>query len=164
MEKVRSASPRKYFIAPIIGLSLIVITILYITMALQVEIQPSRYQLIMIDGGPDTGSYTVLFALQDANLTNGPSNGIVMLKIRDANDTILYDSQFRVRSDEFKTYDDPIHGGKVIGYSWQIPIANVSLGVPDPQGYGEADLTFLSFAGHSVTETLMVKIPSFLST
>jgi len=160
MDRLRRAGPRKYFIAPIIVLSLTIIAILYITLALQVEIQPTRFQLLMIDGGPDVASYTVLFALQDANQTNGPSNGYIMLTISDANGTILYYNEFRVRSGEFRTYDDPIHGGRVIGYSWQVPVANVSRGMPDPQGYGEADLTFLSFGGRSVTETLKVKIPS----
>ena len=160
MDRLRRAGPRKYFIVPVIVLSLTIIAVLYITLALQVEIQPTRFQLLVIDGGPDVGAYTVLFALQDANFTNGPSNGYVRLTISDANGTILYDNEFIVRTSDFRTYDDPIHGGRVIGYSWQVPVANVSSGIPDPQGYGNADLTFLSFGGRSVTETLKVKIPS----
>jgi hypothetical protein len=160
IDRLRRAGPRKYFIVPIIVLSLTIIAVLYITIALQVEIQPTRFQLLVIDGGPDNGTYTVLFALQDANFTNGPSNGYVKLTIHDANGALLYDNEFIVRTSDFRTYDDPIHGGRVIGYSWQVPVANVSSGMPDPQGYGSADLTFLSFGGRSVTETLKVKIPS----
>lgn len=160
MDRLRRAGPRKYFIVPVIVLSLTIIAVLYITLALQVEIQPTRFQLLIIDGAPDVGTYTILFALQDVNLTNGPSNGYVRLTISDANGTILYDNEFIVRTGNFRTYDDPIHGGRVIGYSWQVPVANVSSGMPDLQGYGNADLTFLSFGGRSVTETLKIKIPS----
>jgi hypothetical protein len=163
IDKLRRAGPRKYFIAPVIILFLIIVALLVITLYLQVEIQPNRLQLLVINGGPDIGSYTVLFALQDVNQTNGPANGYVMLKIRDANDTILYDNEFTVRSGDFRNYDDPIHGGRVIGYSWQIPVANVSHGVPDQQGYGEAELTFLSFGGRSVTGIVKIKIPSLSS-
>jgi len=160
MDRIRRAGPRKYFIAPIIAVSLALIILLALTLALQIEIQPKSFRLLVINGSPEVGSYTVLFALQDENQTNGPSNGYVMLKIRDGRGTILYDNEFKVRSSDFRSYDDPLHGGRVIGYSWQIPVANVSQGVPDQQGYGEAELTFLSFGGHSVTDTYKVKIPS----
>jgi hypothetical protein len=160
IDRIRRAGPRKYFIAPIIVLSLVLIAVLALTLSLQIEIQPKSFQLLVVNGSPEVGSYTVLFALQDENQTNGPANGYVRLKIRDWHDTILYDSEFRVRSGDFRNYDDPLHGGRVIGYSWQIPVANVSSGVPDQQGYGEAELTFLSFAGRSVTDTCKVKIPS----
>ncbi|MBM5805742.1 MAG: hypothetical protein FJZ49_06760 [Candidatus Verstraetearchaeota archaeon] len=160
MDRLKRAGPRKYFIAPIIILSLIIIALLVLTSALQIEIQPKSFRLFVVNGSPEVGSYTVLFALQDENQTNGPANGYVMLKIRDGHDTILHDSEFRVRSGDFRTYDDPLHGGRVIGYSWQIPVANISSGVPDQQGYGEAELTFLSFAGRSATDTYRVKIPS----
>jgi len=160
MDRLKRAGPRKYFIAPIIVLSLVLIALLALTLALQIEIQPKSFQLLVVNGSPEVESYTVLFALQDENQTNGPSNGYVMLKIHDGRGTILYDSEFKVRSSDFRSYDDPLHGGRVIGYSWQIPVANVSQGVPDQQGYGETELTFLSFGGRSVTDTYKVKIPS----
>lgn len=74
---------------------------------------------------------------------------------------MLYNTEFKVRSGDFRIYDNPLHDGKVIGCSWEIPVVNVSRGVPDPQGFGVAEITFLSLKGCSVTEFYRpVAIPS----
>ena len=98
------------------------------------------------------GFYEVSFALRDGNMNIGPSDGVVMLKIIDVEEVILYNSTFQVRSDDFKNIDDYINGGKLIGYIWRIPSANVSHGVSNAMGFGEAQITFLSFGGLSATE------------
>ncbi|MGQ9759297.1 MAG: hypothetical protein ACUVQ5_01820 [Candidatus Methanomethylicaceae archaeon] len=150
---------KKYLIFPFVIVAGVAVLLSAISLWHQVEIQPTNFVFVIILGGPPQQAYTIAFALSDINGTNGPANGYVMVKIKDELGNSLYEREFRVNSNAFVWLDDPIHGGKVIGYSWSIPVENVSYADLRTSETGTFELTFLSFAGRSVSTYSPIRVP-----
>jgi hypothetical protein len=150
-QQPKKITPVKYFLLPIL-IGVAVIAIFYgFEILTQVEIEPAALYVFDVRGGPSVSNYTILFALEDQNGNVGPANGYVSLKIFNSNNTLLYTSYFRVRSGEFLYRSDPVHGNKVLSYSWAISSSDVTPVLISDNNSGHAELTFLSMAGHYAT-------------
>jgi hypothetical protein len=149
----------KYFLIPLIGGIAIAVLILVLSLSLQVDIQPVGFKTVNISGGPGIGDYDIFFALVDIDQNNGPSNGYVYLKITDSNQTVLYRSDFLIRSFHFSTYTNYTGGVPTVGYRWTVPLANVTPGVPLPGGLGTAEVLFLALSGRQISSIAYLPIP-----
>lgn len=147
----KKINPVKYFLLPILIVVAVVVIFYGLEILNQVEIEPSALYVYDIRGGPNVGNYTVLFALEDQKGNVGPADGYVYFKIFSSNDSLLYTTSFRVRSNEFLYHTDPVHGYRVLSYSWVIPSSDVTPIPVSDNSSGHAELTFLSMAGYSVS-------------
>lgn len=147
----KKINPLKYFLLPILIVVLVIVIFYGLEILTQVEIEPAALYVFDVRGGSSVGNYTILFALEDQNGNVGPANGYVSFKIFSSNDSLLYTSYFRVRSSEFLYHLDPVHGNKVLSYSWVIPSSDVTPIPVSENSSGHAELIFLSMAGHSAS-------------
>lgn len=147
---------KKYFLLPLIVISLAILVMNSLNFYSRTEIQPSTFAFLEVDGGPATGEYRITFALLNQNGTNGPANGYVILKILGGGQEELYKSELRVSSGDFHEVVS-LYGAKLIGFSWIVPVSNVNgSGGGDA---GRAEVTFLSLFGNSVTATVEAEVP-----
>ncbi len=148
--------PRKYFIFPLVAIPLALLLILGLNLYLGRDIQPAAFVVFGVEGGPENGGYNFTIALVDQYGNNGPADGYIKLKIKDQKGEEIYSSSFRVKSDEF--FEVRADGGvKLIGFSWNVPLANLSMA--DGDGMGTAEIVFLSLYGSSVTGAVGIELP-----
>lgn len=151
-----SLGPRKYFIFPLVAIPLALLFILGLNTYLGRDIQPTAFALLGVEGGPEAGEYRFTMALVNQNGTNGPADGYITIKMTDQKGEGVYSSSFRVKSGEFR--EVRADGGvRLIGFSWSVPVGNLSTVAGG--GRGTAEIVFLSLYGNSVTGTLEIELP-----
>lgn len=151
-----SLGPKKYFIFPLVAIVLVFFLIIGLNVYLSNEIQPTAFAALGVEGSPERGEYKFTIALADQNGTNGPADGYIALKIINQGGEVIFNSNFRVKSEEFCEIRAGAGVG-LIGYSWSVPVAN--LGSKAGGGRGIAEVMFLSLYGNSITGTLEMELP-----
>jgi len=147
----KKINPVKYFLLPILIVVAVIVIFYGLEILTQVEIEPSTLCAYDIRVGSNVSNYTVVFALEDQKGNIGPTNGYVYFKIFSSNDSLLYTTSFRVKSNEFQYYMDPVLGYSILSYSWVVPSSDVTPVPVSDNSSGHAELTFLSMAGHFVS-------------
>ncbi|MEJ5292778.1 MAG: hypothetical protein WHS82_04190 [Candidatus Methanosuratincola sp.] len=151
-----SLGPKKYFIFPPVAISLTLLLIIWLNLYLSVEIEPTAFAALGVEGGPDSGEYRFTIALLNQNGTNGPADGYISLKIISHGGEEIYSTNFRVKSEEFREIRSGVGAG-LIGFSWSVPVANLS--ASNGEVRGTAKVVFLSLYGHSIAGTLEIDLP-----
>ena len=121
----------KFAIIVLAVVALVVVVVYLILTALPpAAISPTNFQGFVVNGGPKEGIYAVAFSLMDDDLRNGPAQGTLVFEIFDSRGTVLYTTAKQLTISDYSQNDVIIAGSKVIGYSWTIPAAAVSRGLP----------------------------------
>ncbi|MDD1775736.1 MAG: hypothetical protein LUP94_00100 [Candidatus Methanomethylicus sp.] len=109
---------------------------------------PTGFQYAAVMGGPDNGSYTVAFSLQDSSLNNAAAEGTLTLKIVDSRGQLLYNGSKAIWRSDFRDAQNASLGKTIQVCSWQLNSSDVSPGVPfNSTGKGLATMTFTNVNG-----------------
>ncbi len=123
-------------------------------------IDPNKFQSFSVSGQPSEGIYTFSFLLLDERQQNGPADGTVTLTIRDNRESVLYSAQRTIKASDFRVVNDPISKIDTYVYSWDMASSNVAQGVPNPLGYGQANISFTSTKSAQFSKVASINIPT----